>query len=74
MATSIITRDDMYKHKGSVATESALPSTGNTAGDVYNVTATGMNYVWTGEAWDALGEIFSIDSITNAEIDTILAA
>lgn len=65
---------NMYKHKGSVATESALPTTGNTAGDVYNVTATGMNYVWTGEAWDALGEIFSIDSITNAEIDTILAA
>ncbi len=65
---------NMYKHKGSVATESALPSTGNTAGDVYNVTATGMNFVWTGDAWDALGEIFSIDSITNAEIDTILAA
>lgn len=65
---------NMYKHKGSVATESALPTTGNTAGDVYNVTATGMNYVWTGDAWDALGEIFSIDSITNSEIDTILAA
>lgn len=65
---------NMYKHKGSVATESALPTTGNTAGDVYNVTSTGMNYVWTGDAWDALGEIFSIDSITNSEIDTILAA
>lgn len=65
---------NMYKHKGSVATENALPTTGNTAGDVYNVTATGMNYVWTGDAWDALGEIFSIDSITNSEIDTILAA
>lgn len=60
----------MYKHKGSVASTSALPSTGNTAGDVYNVTATGMNYVWTGEDWDALGEIFSIDAMTTTEIDT----
>ena len=64
----------MYRHKGSVSTVSALPSTGNTAGDVYNVTATGMNYVWTGEDWDALGEVFTITSITNGEIDTILAS
>lgn len=68
----------MYKHKGSVATTNDLPSTGNTEGDVYNVTSSGMNYVWvvtegTG-AWDALGEVFTIDSITNSEIDTILAA
>lgn len=68
----------MYKHKGSVATTNDLPSTGNTEGDVYNVTASGMNYVWvvtsgTG-AWDALGEVFTIDSITNSEIDTILAS
>lgn len=68
----------MYKHKGSVATTNDLPASNNTEGDVYNVTATGMNYVWvvtngTG-SWDALGEIFTIESITNAEIDTILAA
>ena len=66
---------NMYRHKGSVASVSDLPSTGNTAGDVYNVTATGMNYVWTSDgAWDALGEIFTIVSITNAEIDTIIAS
>ena len=64
----------MYKHKGSVSSASDLPASGNNTGDVYNVTATGMNYVWTGTAWDALGEAFSIDSITNAEIDTILSA
>ena len=62
----------MYRHKGSVATESALPSSGNTAGDVWNVTATGMNWVWTGTMWDALGEIFVINAITNSEIDSIL--
>lgn len=65
---------NMYKYKGSVATVADLPSTGNTAGDVYNVEATGMNYAWDGTAWDALGEIFSIANITNAEIDTITAS
>lgn len=62
-----------YIFRGSVATYSALPSTGVTAGDVYNVEADGMNYAWTGTAWDALGSTFSITSITNAEIDTIVA-
>ena len=67
----------MYKHKGSVSTVNDLPASNNTEGDVYNVTATGMNYVWvvtngTG-SWDALGEVFTIASITNSEIDTILA-
>lgn len=64
---------NMYKYKGSVATVSALPSSGQTAGDVYNVEATGMNYAWNGTDWDSLGEIFSITAITNAEIDTIVA-
>lgn len=64
----------MYKYKGSVATVSKLPSTGNTAGDVWNVEDGGMNYAWTGTAWDSLGEIFTITSITNGEIDTIVAS
>ena len=65
---------NMYKYKGSVATVSALPSSGNTTGDVYNVEATGMNYAWNGSAWDALGEIFTITSISNSDIDTIVAS
>lgn len=65
---------NMYKYKGSVATVSALPSSGNTTGDVYNVEATGMNYAWNGTAWDALGEIFTITSISNGDIDTIVAS
>lgn len=60
-----------YIYKGSVATVSALPSSGQTTGDVYNVEATGMNYAWNGSAWDALGEIFTITAITNSELDTI---
>ena len=61
----------MYKHKGSVNTSADLPATGNTAGDVYNSKDTGMNYVWTGTEWDALGAVFTVDAITNAEIDTV---
>jgi hypothetical protein len=64
---------NMYKYKGSVATTSDLPS-GATTGDVYNVEASGMNYAWDGSTWDALGEIFTIDKVTNSEIDTIMAS
>lgn len=63
----------MYKYKGSVATVDKLPTSGNTLGDVYDVQSTGMNYAWNGSAWDALGQIFSITAITNAEIDAIIA-
>lgn len=64
----------LYKYKGSVASQSNLPTSGNTTGDVYNTEATGMNYAWNGSAWDSLGYGFSIDAITNSEIDTIVAS
>ena len=69
--TSVAT---VYKYKGSVAAVSNLPTSGNAVGDVYNVTATGMNYVWTGSAWDALGSELNVEAITNAQIDTIVAS
>lgn len=62
---------NVYKYKGSKATVSALPTTGNVAGDVWNVEERGINYAWTGSVWDPLGELFNIDAITNSEIDTI---
>ena len=51
----------VYKFKGTKANYAALPSSGNEVGDVWNVeaangnTPAGTNYVWDGEAWDALG-------------------
>ena len=45
----------VYKYKGSVENEAALPEDSNTIGDVYNVEDTGMNYAWDGTAWDKLG-------------------
>ena len=70
----------LYKYKGSVATASDLPTTGNVTGDVWDIQQTstygapGTNVVWNGTAWDALGGLFEITSITNSEIDTICAA
>lgn len=54
-----------YKVKGTKTNYSDLPTTGNTTGDVYNVTnastvdgkpyPAGTNWVWTGTEWDPLG-------------------
>ena len=68
---------NMYRYKGSVAAAANLPTTGLTAGDVYNIDAAssygpaGTNVAWTGSAWDALGGLLTIDAITNAELDEI---
>ena len=64
----------VYKYKGSVASETDLPASGKTSGDVYNVEDTGMNYAWDGTAWDPLGGSFDLEAITNQEIDAILAS
>ena len=75
-----------YKYKGSVATYQDLPSSGNTTGDVWDVQATGVNYAWTGTAWDALGpyvdtSVFwtsvtgqtnTLEAMTVAEVNAIL--
>lgn len=62
----------VYRYKGSVDTIDDLPSTGQTIGDVYDV-SNDMNYAWNGTAWDALGGTFTVDSITSAEIDEIIS-
>lgn len=62
----------VYRYKGSVVNFASLPTTGNVAGDVYNVEATGMNYAWNGTEWDALGQLLEVKPITNEEIDSIL--
>lgn len=50
----------VYKVKGSVSTESALP-TNPSVGDVYNVLDTGANYVWSSEGfWDKLGDVVDL--------------
>ena len=50
----------VYKYKGSVANETALPTEGQVVGDVYNLEDTGMNVAWTGEGWDKLGSVVDL--------------
>ncbi len=67
-------------YKGSVPTAADLPSSGNEAGDFYNVADTGENYAWApaegNEAahWDVVGNIIDLQAISNSEIDTIVAS
>lgn len=63
----------VYKYKGSVANFEALPEDA-TIGDVYNTEDNNMNYAWDGENWDPLGEIFTIENISNSDIDGIVAS
>jgi hypothetical protein len=82
--SNYVTRGEIasvYKAKGSVATYEDLPANAQ-VGDVYNVTATGKNYVWVenlvdGESgWDDLAGIIdltpyaTIESV-NAHVETI---
>lgn len=64
----------VYRYKGSVDNQAALPTTGNKAGDVYNVADTDMNYGWTGKALDPLGSTVVIESISSDEINAVLTA
>lgn len=75
MADSFAKKSDVagaYIYRGSVASFAALPTADLTAGDVYNVEDTDMNYGWTGTSWDPLGHMFQLDPLSEAEIKEIL--
>ena len=42
-------------YKGTKANYAALPSSGNTTGDVWHLTDTGAEWAWDGNAWQELG-------------------
>lgn len=65
-------------YKGSKENYEALPSSGNTKGDVWNVVAAngttpaGTNYAWDGEAWDPLGGTVDLSAyLTEDNFETI---
>lgn len=61
-------------YKGSVATYSALPTSNNQTGDMYNVEDDGHNYAWNGTTWDKLsGEVDLSDYATTSTMNTALA-
>lgn len=68
----------VYKYKGSVADYSALPASGNTVGDVWNVEAAhttapvfdaGTNVAWNGSAWDPLAGVVDLSNYFNKTVD-----
>lgn len=75
----------VYKYKGTKATYSALPTSGNVTGDVWNVEAdftigsgtsaklypAGTNVAWNGSAWDPLGGI-TYNFMENTDVDTVV--
>lgn len=61
----------VYTFKGSVANYAALPTTDLKIGDVYNTEDTDMNYGWTGTAWDPLGSTFTVEAITEDQINAL---
>ena len=54
--------------RGSVETVDDLPDDAN-VGDVYDVRARGINYMWTGEVWDAFSD--DSDFISDDDIDAL---
>lgn len=61
----------VYRYRGSVAGYASLPAEDRAPGDVWNTEDTGMNYAWDGAAWDELGQLLEIASISNGEIDAL---
>lgn len=62
----------VYKYRGSKASFDSLPMENNVLGDVWNVETDGKNYAWDGTGWDDLGGTFSIQSVSNVEIDGMM--
>ena len=61
-------------YKGTKATVAALPTSGNTIGDVWNVSEDGSNYAWDGSSWDKLSGVVDLSGYaTNAALNDGLA-
>lgn len=45
----------VFTWKGTVETETNLPSSGNKVGDIWHVNENGGEYAWNGTAWEQLG-------------------
>ena len=60
-------------YKGTKATVSALPSSGNTTGDVWHVTADGSEHAWDGSTWQELGTAVDLSGYyTSSQVDGLL--
>lgn len=55
----------VFHYKGTVNSFSNLPTSGNTIGDVWNVSNTGANYAWNGSEWDKLSETVDLSGLVS---------
>ena len=59
-------------YKGTKATVSALPSSGNKNGDVWHVTENNAEYAWNGTTWEELGTPIDLSGYaTSASLATV---
>lgn len=65
---------EVMHYKGTKTAVSALPSTGNTKGDVWHVTANGSEYAWDGTEWQELGGVIDIPDNTGSSTTGISIA
>ncbi len=72
----------VYKYKGTKTTYSALPTSGNKSGDVWNIEAAddahgvkaGDNVAWNGTGWDNLSGILEVPEISTDDIDALFTS
>ena len=64
----------VLRYKGVKATVANLPTTGNTTGDVWHVTATSGEYAWDGTEWQELGTAITIPAATGSNTTGISVA
>lgn len=64
----------VLKYKGTKATIANLPSSGNTTGDVWHVTANNGEYAWDGSEWQELGSTITIPANTGSSTTGITIA
>ena len=64
----------VLRYKGVKAAVANLPTTGNTTGDVWHVTATSGEYAWDGTEWQELGTAISIPAATGSSTTGISIA
>ena len=65
--------DAVLQYKGSKPSVNDLPQTGNSKGDVWNVSDTDANYAWDGQKWDKLSEDLT-GVVTKTELNNLTTA
>lgn len=61
-------------YKGTKATVSELPTSGNATGDVWHITADGSEWAWNGLAWEELGTAVDLSGYRTASAQDAIDA